>query len=76
MEFILFSVAILPVYRLIKGPTIWDRIAGFVSITTKFSIFLSIMGFAENMDYMVYVALVILLLSLGSVTVLSHFLEE
>ncbi len=76
MGIILFTVAILPVYRLIKGPTIWDKIAGFVSLTTKFAIFLSFLSLEENMSYIAYVALILLLLSLGSMAVLSHFLEE
>ncbi|WP_036226208.1 hypothetical protein [Mesoaciditoga lauensis] len=76
MGIILFTVAVLPIYRLVKGPTVWDRIAGFVSLTTKFAIFLSVLGTEEHMDYLVYVALILLLLSLGSMAVLSHFLEE
>lgn len=76
MGIILFTVAVLPIYRLVKGPTVWDRIAGFVSLTTKFAIFLSVLGAEEHMNYLVYVALVLLLLSLGSMAVLSHFLEE
>jgi multisubunit Na+/H+ antiporter MnhF subunit len=76
LSIFIFTLAVLPIYRLVKGPTVWDRIAGFVSLTTKFAIFLSVLGFAEHMDYMVYVALVIVLLSLGSMAVLSHFLEE
>ncbi len=76
MEFLLLAVAILPIYRLIKGPTVWDRVVGLSSSVTKSAIFLSILGLVEHMDYLIYVSIVMILLSLGTVAVLSHFLEE
>ncbi len=76
MKFLLIAAAILPIYRLIKGPTVWDRVVGLSSSVTKSAIFLSVLGLAEHMDYLIYVAIVMTLLSLGTVAVLSHFLEE
>ncbi len=76
MEFLFLVIAILPLYRLLKGPTVWDRVVGFSSSTTKSAVLLAVLGFAENMEYLIYVALVMSLLSLGTVAVLSHFLEE
>ncbi len=75
MEYVLLILAFVPIYRLVKGKTVWDRIAGFSSATTKIAIFLAFIGFLEH-DYMIYVAIVMVLFSLGSVGVLSHFLEE
>ncbi len=76
MEFLLLAVTILPLYRLIKGPTVWDRTVGLSSSVTKSAIFLSALGALEHMDYLIYVAIVMMMLSLGTVAVLSHFLEE
>ncbi len=76
MEYVLFALAMIPIYRLIKGKTVWDKVSGFSSMSTKVAIFLAFLGFAEHMDYMVYVSIVMILFSLGSVAVLSHFLED
>jgi len=76
LAFLLLAVAILPLYRLLRGPTVWDRVVGFSSSTAKFAVLLAALGFMKNMEYLIYVSLVMILLSLGTIVVLSHFMEE
>lgn len=76
VEAIIGIAVLIPLYRMVKGPTVWDRISGLSSSSSKSVVLLAVLGAVEHMDYLIYTAVVMAFLSLGTVAVLSHFLEE
>ena len=75
---LLFMVlAIIPcVYRVIKGPTIPDRVIAVDAMTTVFVVMLGVYSFVQESVFFMDVALVLAIISFVGTVTISKYLDE
>ena len=80
LPYILVSLAILLgayLYRVLKGPTIFDRVLGLNGISTKAIILLIVMGiYFERVDMFVDISTGYALLNLVGALAVAKYLEQ
>lgn len=70
----LFSVAGL--YRVLRGPTIWDRILGSALFSSKVIIIAILIGMLINRSFAIDVALIYALLGFIGTIMIARFVER
>lgn len=70
----LFSVAGL--YRVLRGPTIWDRILGSALFSSKVIIIAILIGMIINRSFAIDVALIYALLGFIGTIMIARFVER
>jgi len=64
------------IYRIIRGPTVWDRMLGFSLFSAKVIVAMVLLGVIINRTYLVDVALIFSVLGFISTVVISRFIER
>lgn len=72
---ILTVIIAIPFFRVIKGPTLFDRLLGAGAIGTKTIVIICLIGFAmERIDMFVDIALTYAILNfIGSIAIAKYF---
>jgi multicomponent Na+:H+ antiporter subunit F len=72
---ILIAIILIPLYRVIKGPTIFDRLLGAGAIGTKTLVIISLIGFIfGRVDMFIDITLAYAILNfIGSITIARYF---
>jgi len=76
---VLISLLILSlgaIYRIIRGPTIWDRMLGVSLFSAKVIVAMVLLGVIIDRTYMIDVALVFSVLGFISTVIISRFVER
>lgn len=71
----LFVLITLSLFRLIKGPSFWDRLLALNIITTKVVIFLMFLSIEKKLPYLLDMSLAYGILGLWSVIFISQFVS-
>jgi len=78
--FVLIAITLLIgvyLYRVLRGPTVFDRVLGLNGISTKAIILLVVMGsFYERVDMFVDISTGYALLNLVGILAIAKYLEE
>ena len=78
--FVLITITLLIgvyLYRVLRGPTVFDRVLGLNGISTKAIIILVVMGtFYERVDMFVDISTGYALLNLVGILAIAKYLEE
>lgn len=70
-------IAIIPcIYRVIKGPTIPDRVIAVDAMTTVIVVMLGIYSYLQESVFFMDVALVLAIISFVGTVTISRFLDE
>lgn len=64
------------IYRIIKGPTVWDRLLGFSFFSAKIMTAAVLVGIIIDRTYMVDVALIYGLLGFIGTIMIARFIER
>lgn len=78
-QFVLIVMIILSlgaIYRIIQGPTIWDRLLGFAFFSAKIIVLAVIIGVLVNRTYMVDVGIIYGILGFIGVIMIARFIER
>lgn len=68
---------LLPFYRVLKGPTIYDRLLGVATIASKTFVLICLVGFIfKRIDMFVDIALAYGLLNFAGTIVVANYLER
>lgn len=72
---ILIVIILIPFYRVVKGPTIFDRLLGAGAIGTKTLVIISLIGFIfGRVDMFIDITLAYAILNfIGSITIARYF---
>jgi multicomponent Na+:H+ antiporter subunit F len=66
----------IPFYRVIKGPTVFDRLLGVGAISTKTTVLICFIGLLYNrLDMFIDIALVYAILNFISLIMISKYFE-
>ncbi|MFO7445888.1 MAG: monovalent cation/H+ antiporter complex subunit F [Ignavibacteriaceae bacterium] len=69
-------IIIIPFYRVIKGPTVFDRLLGTGAIGTKVTVIICLIGLLFNrLDMFIDIALVYAILNFITVIIVSKYFE-
>jgi multicomponent Na+:H+ antiporter subunit F len=81
-QFFLFTaiglavIIAIPFYRVVKGPTVFDRILGVGAIGTKTMVIICFIGLLfERLDMFIDIALVYAILSFITIVMISKYFE-
>jgi multicomponent Na+:H+ antiporter subunit F len=81
-QFFLFSaiglaiIIAIPFYRVVKGPTVFDRLLGVGAIGTKTMVIICFIGLLyDRLDMFIDIALVYAILSFVTVVMISKYFE-
>lgn len=77
--FVLIALIILSfgaVYRILIGPTVWDRLLGFAFFSAKIIVLAVVIGVIINRTYMVDVGIIYGILGFIGVIMVSRFIER
>lgn len=69
-------LSIAGLIRVLKGPTIWDRLLGFGLFSSKIIIISVLLGFLINQSYMIDVALIYGVLGFIGTIMIARFVER
>ncbi|MDD5482412.1 MAG: monovalent cation/H+ antiporter complex subunit F [Kiritimatiellae bacterium] len=76
MAVILTVIIFIPLYRVVKGPTLWDRMLGAGAIGSKTMVLICIIGVLyDRMDMFVDIALAYAALNFISVIAIARYLN-
>ncbi|SHE33079.1 multicomponent Na+:H+ antiporter subunit F [Marinitoga hydrogenitolerans DSM 16785] len=64
------------IVKLILGPTAWDRVLAFSSMSSKISIISLVYAIINNFIVMIDIIIIFLVLNLWGVVIISRFLER
>ncbi|WP_459994816.1 monovalent cation/H+ antiporter complex subunit F [Marinitoga arctica] len=64
------------IVKLIIGPTAWDRVLAFSSMSSKISIISLVYAVINNFIVMIDIIIIFLVLNLWGVVIISRFLER
>lgn len=72
---ILIAIILIPLYRVIKGPTVFDRLLGAGAIGTKTLVIISLIGFVfGRVDMFIDITLAYAILNfIGSIAIARYF---
>ncbi|EKU94004.1 putative monovalent cation/H+ antiporter subunit F [Alloiococcus otitis] len=77
--FVLIAMMILSlgaIYRVIMGPTVWDRLLGSSFFSAKAIVMAVVLGVVINRTYMVDVGIIYGILGFVSVIMIARFIER
>ena len=77
--FVLVSLIILAlgaVYRILQGPTLWDRLLGFSFFSAKIIVLAVVIGVVINRTFMVDVGIIYSILGFIGVIMVARFIEK
>ena len=77
--FVLVSLMILAlgaVYRILQGPTLWDRLLGFSFFSAKIIVLAVVIGVVINRTFMVDVGIIYGILGFIGVIMVARFIER
>lgn len=77
--FVLIALVILSlgaIYRIVQGPTVWDRLLGFGFFSAKIIVIAVVVGVLINRTYMVDVAIIYGILGFIGVIMIARFIER
>jgi multicomponent Na+:H+ antiporter subunit F len=73
---VLTSIILIPLYRVVKGPTVFDRLLGANAIGTKTLVLVCLLGFVfERVDVFVDITLAYAVLNFIGVIAMAKFFE-
>jgi len=71
------ALIVVYLYRVLRGPTVFDRVLGLNGISTKAIILLGVIGtFYDRVDMFVDISTGYALLNLGGALAIAKYLEE
>ncbi|MBM4160574.1 MAG: pH regulation protein F [Ignavibacteria bacterium] len=72
---LLAAIIVIPFYRVVKGPTVFDRLLGAAAIGTKTVVLICIVGFLfQRIEMFVDIALTYAVLNfVGSIAIAKYF---
>ncbi len=76
LQGVILATAFLPLVRLSRGPTFWDRVAGASGINVRVALALALEGVARGQGILLDVALSYALLGFLGAVVLARFGER
>lgn len=76
VEIVVAASLIVVLWRLLRGPTTWDRLLAYNAVSNRGILLLVLVGIAENRTLLLDVALVYGMLSFLGVVIVSQFLER
>lgn len=80
MLYFLFSfiafLSLFLLYRIIEGPTIWDRILGFNLFSSLIILLILMYSLIEDISYLIDMAIVYTLLGFISIIFISRFVQR
>lgn len=62
------------IYRILQGPTVWDRLLGFAFFSAKVIVLAVVLGVVINRTYMVDVSIIYGILGFIGVIMISRFI--
>ena len=74
--YILFIFLILYIWRVFKGPTLWDRLLGLNLISSKILVIIILFASFSGLPFLVDIAIVCALLGFIGIIFTSLFLQE
>ncbi|NJD98330.1 cation:proton antiporter [Thermococcus sp. LS1] len=74
--YLLVFTAILITYRVVRGPTLPDRIVGLNTITTKVVMIIAIVSVIREEYYLIDLAIVLLMVNAVGGLILAKYLER
>ncbi|ACJ16822.1 Multiple resistance and pH regulation protein F (mrpF / PhaF) [Thermococcus onnurineus NA1] len=74
--YLLVFTAILITYRVVRGPTLPDRIVGLNTITTKVVMIIAIVSVIRKEYYLIDLAIVLLMVNAVGGLILAKYLER
>ena len=76
LQVIVLATALLPLFRLTRGPTFWDRVAGANEVNVRVALALAMEGAMRGQGVLMDVALSYALLGFLGAVVLARFGER
>jgi multicomponent Na+:H+ antiporter subunit F len=77
ISLILMGLAMIPcIYRIIKGPTIPDRVVALDAMTTVIVVTLGVYSYVQESVFFLDVALVLSIISFVGTVTISRYLDE
>lgn len=73
---LILLMTIAALYRIMRGPTVWDRLLGFSFFSAKIIILAICIGVIIDRTYMVDIALIYGVLGFVGIIMLARFLER
>ena len=73
---ILLAILVLYIARVIKGPSIWDRLLGMNLITTKIIVIIIVFASVHNTTYLLDVAIIYALFGFIGTIFVALFLSQ
>ncbi|ASJ14800.1 monovalent cation/H+ antiporter complex subunit F [Thermococcus radiotolerans] len=74
--YVLVFTAMLITYRVVKGPTLPDRIVGLNTITTKVVVIIAVVSVIRGEYYLVDLAIVLLMVNAVGGLILAKYMER
>ncbi|WP_258083813.1 monovalent cation/H+ antiporter complex subunit F [Thermococcus thermotolerans] len=74
--YVLVFTAILITYRVVRGPTLPDRIVGLNTITTKVVVIIAVVSVIRGEYYLVDLAIVLLMVNAVGGLILAKYMER
>ncbi len=75
--FIIFGVlAIYHLYRILKGPSVWDRLLGLNLFTIYMIILMVLYAMINDLDYLLDIAIVYAMLGFISIVFIARFIQR
>jgi len=71
--YLLTVTIFMSVFRMLKGST-WDILLGYSSMSSKITLLMIILGVLLQKDWALDISLIYMLLSAGSVVIVSYFM--
>lgn len=74
---IVTAIIFIPIYRVLKGPTLFDRILGATAIGTKSLVLICLVGFMyRRIDMFIDIALAYAILSFVTIIAVAKYFEK
>ncbi len=75
---VLTAIIVVPAYRVLQGPTVFDRLVGTNAIATKTIVLICLVGFIfDRIDMFIDITLAYAILGfIGSLTIAKYFSSE
>jgi multicomponent Na+:H+ antiporter subunit F len=73
---VLFAITVLILIRVVRGPTVWDRLMGMNLVTTKVITIIILFAYLSDTTYLLDFAIVYALMGFISTIFIARFLSE
>ncbi|ANF22146.1 monovalent cation/H+ antiporter complex subunit F [Thermococcus piezophilus] len=74
--YLLVFTAMLIIYRVVRGPTLPDRIVGLNAITTKVVVIIAVLSVLQQEYYLIDLAIVLLMVNAVGGLILAKYMER